>query len=120
VTARVVGFEKNMAGRLAEAHVVVGKAGGLTVSEAMTAGRPMVMVGTVPGNELSNERLVVDARAGQAARADQVGPLVDALRAAGVLAAMGARARELVLPGAADRVLDVTAELAVRVRRHVA
>jgi processive 1,2-diacylglycerol beta-glucosyltransferase len=40
VKARVLGFERDMPSRMAEAHVIVGKAGGLTVSEAMTSGRP--------------------------------------------------------------------------------
>ena len=60
VRARVVGFERNMAARVGEAHVVVGKAGGLTISEAMTAGRPLAIVAAVPGNESLNEEFVVD------------------------------------------------------------
>ena len=43
VCADVLGFERDMPARVAAAHVVVGKAGGLTVSEALTAGRPMVL-----------------------------------------------------------------------------
>src|SRR5580658_2236872 len=54
VDAEVVGFERDMPRRMGEAHLVVGKAGGLTVSESLAAGRPMITVGTVPGNESSN------------------------------------------------------------------
>jgi UDP-N-acetylglucosamine:LPS N-acetylglucosamine transferase len=114
VPARVLGFERNMPARVAEAHVVVGKAGGLTVSETMSAGRPMVMVGTVPGNELFNEALVVQGGGGYAARARDVGAVVETMRSGGEFAAMGARARELVVAGAADKVVDVAMELALR------
>ena len=107
VRARVLGFERDMAARVREAHVVVGKAGGLTVTETMAAGRPMILVGTVPGNELSNERLVLTGGAGLGAAPREVGPIVSELRERGMLAAMGKRARGLVLTKSAERVLDV-------------
>ncbi|HEY8079786.1 MAG TPA: glycosyltransferase, partial [Labilithrix sp.] len=72
VVARVLGFEKDMAARVAEAHVVIGKAGGLTVTEALTAGRAMVIASAVPGNEKTNEAFVVEGGAGIAAEADDV------------------------------------------------
>lgn len=105
--AEVVGFENDMAARVGAAHVVVGKAGGLTVSETLAAGRPMVIAGAVPGNEAINARLVETGGAGVIARPDDVGAVVCRMRAAGAIAAMGQRARGLVLPGAADRVVDV-------------
>jgi processive 1,2-diacylglycerol beta-glucosyltransferase len=114
VHARVLGFERDMAARVREAHIVVGKAGGLTVTETMAAGRPMVLVGTVPGNELSNERLVVEGGAGYAAAPGEVGAIVDAMRERGVIAGMGQRARGLVLPHGAARVLDVAIGMADR------
>jgi processive 1,2-diacylglycerol beta-glucosyltransferase len=114
VNARVLGFERDMPARMAEAHVVVGKAGGLTVSETMASGRPMVIVGTVPGNELYNERLVVDGGAGFAANAHEVGPLVRAMRARGAIEVMGERARGLVVPHAGERVIDVASLYASR------
>ncbi len=114
VRARVLGFEKDMAARMAEAHLVVGKAGGLTVSETLTAGRGMILVGTVPGNEISNERLVVDGGGGIAARPSEVGRVADSIRWRGEIAAMGARARSLVLGFAADGVVDLALGLADR------
>ena len=105
--AEVLGFENDMAARVGEAHVVVGKAGGLTVSETLAAGRPMVIAGAVPGNEAINARLVETGRAGVIARPDDVGAVVCQMRAAGAIAAMGTRARQLVLTRAADRVVDV-------------
>jgi processive 1,2-diacylglycerol beta-glucosyltransferase len=107
LSARVLGFEDDMAARVAEAHVVVGKAGGLTVSEALAAGRPMVIAGAVPGNESINARLVESGGAGVVARPEEVGSVVLRLREAGSIARMGGRARQLVLARAADRVVDV-------------
>ncbi|HEX3344627.1 MAG TPA: glycosyltransferase, partial [Polyangiaceae bacterium] len=115
VRARVLGFERDMAARMAEAHVVVGKAGGLTVSEAMTSGRPMIIAGAVPGNEGINAGLVARAGAGHVADPADVGSVVEAMRVHRLFGAMGRNARAMVLTHAADRVLDV-AEAAVR--RH--
>ncbi len=112
IPARVLGFENDMAGRVADAHVVVGKAGGLTVTEALTAGRPMVIASAVPGNEAENEAFVVRGGGGAPARADEVGGVVDALRARGVLPAMGARARALVPRGAARAVVALATAVA--------
>jgi processive 1,2-diacylglycerol beta-glucosyltransferase len=111
IRANVLGFESNMAARVAEAHVIVGKAGGLTVTEALTAGRPMIVVGAVPGNEKVNEDFVVSGGAGFPAHATQVGPLAHWMRDRGVLAQMGRHARTLVLHRAADRVVDVASHL---------
>ena len=117
VTARVLGFERDMASRIAEAHVVIGKAGGLTVTETMAAGRPMILVGTVPGNELSNERLVVGGGAGYAAAAGDAGAVASSLRERGLLEEMGTRARGLVRSRGAEAVLDV-ALAAASAREH--
>jgi processive 1,2-diacylglycerol beta-glucosyltransferase len=106
VNARVLGFERDMPARMAEAHVVVGKAGGLTVSESMAAGRPMILVGTVPGNELSNAWMVTAAGAGVAAMPGDVGAVAQSFRGA-ELETMGQRASALVHRGTADAVLDV-------------
>jgi processive 1,2-diacylglycerol beta-glucosyltransferase len=106
VRAEVVGFERDMPARVAAAHVVVGKAGGLTISEAMAAGRPMAIVGAVPGNEAINEDFVVSGGAGIACAPERVGAALAALRERGALDAMGAHARSLVVHDAADRVID--------------
>jgi processive 1,2-diacylglycerol beta-glucosyltransferase len=115
--AKVIGFERDMAARVAEGHVVVGKAGGLTVSETMTAGRPMIVVGAVPGNEKLNEEMVVSAHAGYAAKPEHVGALAQWLRQSGQIETMGARARGLVLHDAAQRVMDVASQCVWNERR---
>jgi processive 1,2-diacylglycerol beta-glucosyltransferase len=103
VRARVIGFERDMPARVGEAHVVVGKSGGLTVSETLAAGRPMIVVGAVPGNETCNEAFVVDGGAGVAARPDTLERALADVRARGV-DVMGRRARSLVPRWSADRV----------------
>jgi len=112
--ARVIGFEPDMAPRVAEAHVIVGKAGGLTVSEAMRAGRPMILVGAVPGQEKFNESFVVGGGAGLACDADRAGDCAAQMRAAGLIEPMGARGRLLAVPDAAARVLHILDGLAAR------
>jgi processive 1,2-diacylglycerol beta-glucosyltransferase len=107
VRAEVLGFEPEMPARVANAHLVVGKAGGLTVSEAMTAGRPMVIAGAVPGNETLNADLVESSGAGMVADPRELGAVVARLRETRAIAAMGRLARRLVLDRAADRVIDV-------------
>lgn len=106
VRAHVIGFERDMPARMAEAHVVVGKAGGLTVTEAMTAGRPMVIASAVPGNEKVNEERVVRAGAGVASSPEDVGSVIASLRQKDVLVSMGERGRGTVLSRAADRVVN--------------
>jgi processive 1,2-diacylglycerol beta-glucosyltransferase len=98
--AKVLGFERDMAARVAAAHVVVGKAGGLTVTESLTGGRPMVIVGAVPGNEKLNEAFVLEGRAGYADPSD-VGTVVARIRSNREIKALGARARSLVVPRSA-------------------
>ncbi len=110
-SARVIGFERDMPARVAESHVVVGKAGGLTVSETLTAGRPMIVVGAIPGNEKLNEDFVVAGGAGYACEASEVGSLLASMRAKNEIASMGTRARALVMHDAAARVLAACASL---------
>ena len=116
VSARVLGFERDMPARLAEAHLVVGKAGGLTVSEALTAGRPMIVAGLVPGNEGINADLLARTGAGVIARPCDVGALAGRIRALGLVASMGRTARALVPPDAAEQVLDVVESLTAHPR----
>jgi processive 1,2-diacylglycerol beta-glucosyltransferase len=105
--AEILGFERNMPARVAAAHVVVGKAGGLTVSETLTAGRPMIVVGAVPGNEELNEAFVVCGGAGIAAPPHRVGELLRRLQGNGILPDMAARARSLVVPRAAHHIVSL-------------
>ncbi len=108
VRAQVVGFERDMPARVAEAHVVVGKPGGLTSSEAMACGRPMLLVGTCPGQEQHNEDWLCLNGAARAVAADQAGRQLDWLRRNDELDSMAAAARRLGAPQAAQRALQAS------------
>jgi processive 1,2-diacylglycerol beta-glucosyltransferase len=112
VLAEVVGFERDMAGRMARAHVVVGKPGGLTASETLAAGRPLVIVGACPGQEQMNQDWLLDEGAAVAAAPEKTGRAVDGLRRDGSLATIAATARSIAAPRAASRVVDVALRLA--------
>ncbi len=114
--AKVIGFERDMASRVADAHLVVGKAGGLTVTETLAAGRPMVVVGAVPGNEKLNEAFVVEGRAGYASKPSDVSAVVERMRFNREIKALGARARSLVVPDSAPRVVEIAERTAERFR----
>ncbi|MBX5467928.1 MAG: glycosyltransferase [Firmicutes bacterium] len=50
----VLGYLDGVAERMAAAELVITKAGGLTVSEALALGRPLLLVRPVPGQEAGN------------------------------------------------------------------
>jgi processive 1,2-diacylglycerol beta-glucosyltransferase len=104
--AVVYGFVDDMPARLQRAHVVVGKPGGLTMSECLAAGRPLVAVGTCPGQEAGNEEALVAWGAGAGCRPREVGAVLARLRAEGRLAAMAARARARGRPRAAADIFE--------------
>ncbi len=111
---RVLAFEPQMPVRMAEADVVVGKPGGLTASECLAAGRPMVMVGAVPGQETRNQAWLALHDAGISVAPDAVGRTVAALAEIGAFSTMAENARRLGAPDAAERVLDVALACAAR------
>jgi processive 1,2-diacylglycerol beta-glucosyltransferase len=113
LNAVVDGFVDDMPARLGRAHVVVGKPGGLTMSECLAAGRPLVAVGTCPGQEAGNEATLVEWGAGVGCGPAEVGLALAGLRAGGRLASMAERARAHGRPGAARAVFDALDALGV-------
>ncbi|MFO0666020.1 MAG: glycosyltransferase [Polyangiaceae bacterium] len=105
--ANVLGFVRDMPSLMAGSHVVVGKAGGLTVTETLTAARPLVIVGAVPGNEAMNETWVTMGGAGASAAPSLAGATI--LSLAGRLGDMGARGREMVARNAASEIARILA-----------
>ena len=57
---------------MAAADLLVGKAGGLTSSEAMSRGLPMVLIEPIPGQEERNADHLLEA--GAAIRCSGIGP----------------------------------------------
>ena len=56
---RVFGFVDTMAELMAASDLIVAKAGGLTVSEALGVGRPLILYHVIPGQERMNAQYVV-------------------------------------------------------------
>lgn len=68
---RVYGTVSGMERFLAAADVVAGKPGGLTVSETLAVGRPLLLTRPIPGAEEVNTRAVVQEGAGLCAATPQ-------------------------------------------------
>ncbi len=70
VNLRFFGFVDNIQELMSAADLVVGKGGGLTITESLAMARPMVLTGAVPGQETRN--VVVMVKKGAASRADSL------------------------------------------------
>lgn len=68
VETHVYNFVSEMGTFMRAADGVLGKAGGLTVSEALACGLPMILVDVIPGQEVGNADYVVSGNAGALAR----------------------------------------------------
>jgi 1,2-diacylglycerol 3-beta-galactosyltransferase len=64
VETRVYNFVTEMGTFMRGADSVLGKAGGLTVSEALACGLPLILVDVIPGQEIGNAEHVVAGNAG--------------------------------------------------------
>lgn len=65
---RVFGYREDMDTMMAASDLLVGKAGGLTVSEALATGLPLIIYNPVPGQEMYNVDFLVNYGAGLWAR----------------------------------------------------
>ncbi len=114
----VMGYADNVRQLMAAADVLVTKAGGVSLAEALAAELPIVCFGSLPGHEARNERFVVEAGAALAARS--VGELRRTLRSAlanpDVFARLRQGIRALRRPHAAQDVVDHLLRLAAGAR----
>jgi UDP-N-acetylglucosamine--N-acetylmuramyl-(pentapeptide) pyrophosphoryl-undecaprenol N-acetylglucosamine transferase len=121
VEADIAPFFTGMAGRLARAHLMVGRAGASTVCEIAVAGRPAVLVPlriALDDDQGQNARLLADAGGAVVLREDELtterlaetlgGLLSDPAQ----LARMAAAARSVARPDAADRLADLVETVA--------
>lgn len=108
---QVNGYVTGVESYLSAADVVVTKPGGLTTSEALALGRPLLLARPIPGQETGNTRALV------AAGAALVAPDLQELREAagriftdeGLLMGLAAAARWIGRPHAARRIADILA-----------
>jgi processive 1,2-diacylglycerol beta-glucosyltransferase len=67
----VFGFTPQMHRMMRSADVLVGKAGGLTVSESLAVGLPLIIYNPVPGQEIYNVDFLVNSGAGLLSRDEE-------------------------------------------------
>lgn len=105
---RVLGYTDNVRLLMAAADVLVTKAGGMTLAEAMAAELPMLLYGSLPGQEQRNERFASRAGVALAARSRrELGRLLErALTEPGLLEHLRDGIRRARRPDATQRVVD--------------
>jgi processive 1,2-diacylglycerol beta-glucosyltransferase len=99
---RVHGFVNTIPALMAAADLVVTKPGGLTTSECLAIGRPMLLFEAMPGQEKGNADYFVGAGAALEIAPETAGAtLADLFANPAKMEALAAKARELSKPGAA-------------------
>jgi UDP-N-acetylglucosamine--N-acetylmuramyl-(pentapeptide) pyrophosphoryl-undecaprenol N-acetylglucosamine transferase len=115
-------FFRDIAGRLARSHLVIGRAGASTISELATAGRPSILVPlaiAMDDHQRLNARLLTDAGAAQAIPEKKLTP--ETLEAAilafvadlDALSAAAQAAKSVARPDAAERLADLVEGVAL-------
>ncbi|MBC7393953.1 MAG: galactosyldiacylglycerol synthase [Variovorax sp.] len=103
-----IGFTDEMEKLMAAADLVVTKPGGLTISECLALGKPMLLVSPIPGQEEHNAGFLLEEGAAWLAY-DTIGleyKVAHLMAAPDKLAQMARKSRALGKPDAARRVLD--------------
>ena len=105
---RVLEFVETMPELMAASDILVTKAGGLTVMEALAVGVPMVLCGVIPGQERFNAEYVVGHGAALLTSGAEAAVAATLRLATGpqVLEAMRARALALAKPHAAQDIVS--------------
>lgn len=105
---RVLGFVETMAQLMRVSDLLITKAGGLTITEALATGLPLIICSVIPGQEQLNAGYVVSQ--GAAIMALHAPEVLDAIRRLldqpAALRQMQERARALAFPHAADRIVE--------------
>lgn len=103
----VLGFVSNMNELMAVSDLVITKPGGLTTSEALASGLPMVVINPIPGQEAANSDFLLQAGAAiKVNRIEEMSIRVGELLGTKKLAAMSKSARAVGKPAAARNVCD--------------
>jgi processive 1,2-diacylglycerol beta-glucosyltransferase len=111
----ILGFASNMHELMTVADLIITKPGGLTASEAMALGKPLLMLDPIPGQEAANSDFLLEH--GAAAKINRVEDLpfrVKLLLGNKKLTEMAKAAKALGRPGAATAICD---EVVARVAR---
>jgi processive 1,2-diacylglycerol beta-glucosyltransferase len=107
-TTRVLGYADDVRTLMAAADLLVTKAGGMTLAEAMAAELPMLLYGSLPGQERRNERFASRAGVALAARSRrELGRLLErALTEPELLEHLREGIRRVRRPDATRRIVD--------------
>ena len=108
-------FFRDMAGRLARSHLVIGRAGASTVCELAVTGRPSILVPlaiAMDDHQRFNAKLLTDVEAAQSIPEKQFTPerleaAILAFTEPGALARAAAAAKSVAQPDAAERLADL-------------
>ena len=125
VQAEIAPFFRDMASRLRQAHLVVGRSGAGSVCEFAIAGKPAILVPlaiALDDDQGQNAKVMADAGGAQIAREDQLS--VDTMASALTkllthpdrLVRMAAGARSIARPDAAERLADLVEATAAQGR----
>jgi UDP-N-acetylglucosamine--N-acetylmuramyl-(pentapeptide) pyrophosphoryl-undecaprenol N-acetylglucosamine transferase len=117
--AEVVPFLDDVAGAMAESHLLVSRAGAITLAEICAAGRPSLLVplSIAQGHQIENARALADAGAAEMIPSAELTPdrladsLLALLRDLPRLGRMGQAARGLAHPRAVAEIADHLAAL---------
>lgn len=104
----VLGFTDQMPQLLRGASLFIGKPGGLSASECMAAGLPMVLTNPIPGQEVRNgDYLIEEGAAVRCTRSTTIGWKIDQILATpGRLDLMRSRAQAIGRPAAASDIVE--------------
>jgi len=109
----VLGFVDNMHELMAVADLIITKPGGLTSSEALAMGKPMVVLDPIPGQEAANSDFLLEH--GAAAKVNRIDDLPFRLRqllGSAKLTALARAAKSLGRPDAARLICQAVIERA--------
>jgi UDP-N-acetylglucosamine--N-acetylmuramyl-(pentapeptide) pyrophosphoryl-undecaprenol N-acetylglucosamine transferase len=121
VDAEIAPFFRDIASRIRDAHLVIGRAGAGSVCEFAVAGKPAILVPlaiALDDDQGENARLLADAGGAEVAREHQLtvdslaGALAKLLTNPTRLARMAAASRSVAIPDAAERLADVVEQTA--------
>ena len=115
----VVPFLDDVAGAMANSHLLVSRAGAITLAEICAAGRASLLVplAIAQAHQVDNARLLADAGGAEMIRSDEfsaeklAGRLEELLADRDRLASMGRAARSLARPRAVADIADRVEEL---------
>jgi processive 1,2-diacylglycerol beta-glucosyltransferase len=104
---RVLGYANNVHELMSVADLVVSKPGGLTTSESLAAGKPLLIINPIPGQEAANSDFLLEHGAGSKVnRAEDLSFRISQLLGSKKLVELSAAAKRLGRPRAAAAICE--------------